>query len=420
MTPPIDIATLGLETEEREIAMLLNQYATDIFDPQEGELSPVDEATVSLLLKRTAFIRFTAKVRLQWHPWFRRLAAAAAVVVVLASFLPVFDKTGATPDADSQDKFRMRGGGSIQAMISVEDNRKEEEDELKSPLAYLVDMQGAISVSRGGRSGKLTSSCELLSDGDVLEMGTDAKAKLMYEDAIFAVSGPMHYRVAAPSPVALDGEMKDLQINPQITTRGSHLGLGGDNALVIPPVALLAQIIPPTTRAGDAVVQVFSPRGACYGKCPSLGITGDPNSVYEVSVTDMESSRIGGRVGVHGGTTVDGKDLFTNAIEEDEIYTIRVTLDGKTMNELSTSTFWLVGNAERSKIDSALKHISLLSSDLAKDFFTANVLYDNGCYSEAYLLTRKLHDTEKGNMLYANLLKLCSKALKIKPERMVR
>ena len=316
----------------------------------------------------------------------------------------------------------MRGGETISAVATAEGNKQKNDakKEERTPLAYLVDMQGSISVSRGGQSVKVTSSCELMSDGDVLEMGSGAKAKLMYEDAMFDVSGPMHYRVAAPNPVVLNGEKKDSQLNPQLTTRGAHLGLGGDNELVIPPVTLLAQIIPPTTRAGDATVQVISPRGACYGKCPSLEITGDSNSVYEVSVTDMEGSRIGGRVNIHGGTTVDGKDLFTNAIEEDAIYTIRVTLDGKTMNELSTSTFWIVGNAERSKIDSALKHISFLSSDLAKEFFTANVLYDNGCYSEAYLLARKLHDTENGNMLYANLLKLCSKALKIKPERMVR
>ena len=180
-----------------------------------------------------------------------------------------------------------------------------------------------------------------------------------------------------------------------------------------PPVTLLAQIIPPTTRAGDADVQIFSPCGACYGKCPRLGITGNSNSVYEVSVIDMEGSRIGGGVNVRGGTTVDGNDLFTTAIEEDEIYTIRVTLNGKTVNELSASTFWLVGNAERTKIDAALKSISSLSSDRAKDFFTANVLYANGCHSEAYLLARKLYDTEK-NMLYENLLKLCSKALGIR------
>lgn len=413
---------LEFDNEEREMAMLLGKYATDIFDPHEGELVPVDETTISLVMKRTAFARFVVRIGAWWQPWMNRLAAAAVVVVAFASIWLVSDKHESFEKNGLGDEFRMRGGETISAAATAEGNKQKNDTkkEERTPLAYLVDMQGSISVSRGGQSVKVTSSCELMSDGDVLEMGSGAKAKLMYEDAMFDVSGPMHYRVTAPNPVVLNGEKKDLQLNPQLTTRGAHLGLGGDNALVIPPVTLLAQIIPPTTRAGDAVVQVFSPCGACYGKYPSLGITGDSNSVYEVSVTDMEGSRIGGRVNIHGGTTVDGKDLFTNAIEEDEIYTIRVTLDGKIMNELSTSTFWLIGNAERKKIEIALNHISSLASDSAKDFFTANVLYSNGCHSEAYLLARKLHGEEKENRLYENMLKLCSKALNLRPEREVR
>lgn len=411
MTPPTDLSTVELDAEERKIAMLLKHYAIDIFDPQEGELSPVDETTISLLMKQTAFIRFVTKTREKWLSWFKPLAAAAVVVVALAFVLLVSDNNDATLEPNSQGEFRMRGGGAIQAMIPPESQGKKED---KSPLAYLVDVQGSISVSRGGQSEKVTSSCELMSDGDVLEMGADAKAKLMYEDAMFDVSGPMHYRICVPNPIVLDGEKKDSQINPQLTTRGAHLGLGGDNALVIPPVTLLAQIIPPTTRAGDADVQVFSPNGACYGKCPHLGITGDSNSVYEVSITDMDKNIVVQGVKVRGGAMIEGTRLFADVLEEDEIYSIRVKLNGKIVNEVSTSTFWLVGNAERTKIDATLKNISLLSSERAKDFFTANVLYANGCYSESYLLVRKLYDAENGSMLYANLLKLCSKALGIR------
>ena len=414
MKPSDNCSMIELETEERKIAMLLNKYATDIFDPLEGELSPVDEATVSLLMKRTAFIRFAAKTRLYWNPWLRHLAAAAVVVMAFATVVLFSEKNGVMPESNSCGEFKMRGGGVVQATTSVEESRKKEGGEDKPPLAYLVDMQGSISVSRGGQSEKVTSSCELMSNGDVLEMGAGAKAKLMYEDAMFDVSGPMHYRVAAPNPVVLDGEKKDSQINPQLTTRGAHLGLVKDNALVIPPVALLAQVIPPTTRAGEAAVQVFSPHGACYGKHLSLGITGDSNSVYEVSITDVENNIVAQSVKVRGGATIGGADVFSAALEEDEIYAVRVKLNGKIVNEVSTSTFWLVGNAERTKIDAALKSISSLTSDSAKDFLTANVLYANGCHSEAYLLACKLHDAEKGNMLYENLLKLCSKALGVR------
>ena len=417
MTAPVDFSTVELDAEERKIAMLLNQYAIDIFDPLEGELLPVDEAMISLLMKRTAFIRFVAKTRLKWHPWFKHLSAAAVAIVAFASVLLVLDNNDVTQEPNSQAAFKMRGGGAIQAVISAEDHGKKNGKEDKAPLAYLVDTQGSISVSRGGQSEQVTSSCEVMSDGDVLEMGADAKAKLMYEDAMFDISGPMHYRVTAPNPVVLDGEKKDSQINPQLTTRGAHLGLGGGNALVIPPVTLLAQVIPPTTRAGDAAVQVFSPNGACYVKCPSLGITGDSNSVYEVSVSDMDKNLVVQSVKVRGGATIGGADAFAAALEEDEIYSVRVKLNGKIVNELSTSTFWLVGNAERTKIDAALKSISSLSSGQAKDFFTANVFYANGCYSEAYLLACKLHDAENENMLYENMLKLCSKHLKLKPER---
>lgn len=420
MKPSDDFSMLELETEERKIAMLLNKYATDIFDPREGELSPVDEAIISLLMKRTAFIRFAAKTRLKWHPWLKHISAAAVVVTAASSVLLVSNTNDTMQESIPRREFKMRGAETVQATISVEEHDEKEENKDKPQLAYLIDMQGSISVSRGGQSEIVTSSCELMSDGDILEMGAGAKAKLMYEDAMFDISGPMHYRVAAPNPVLLDGEKKDSQINPQLTTRGAHLGLEGDNALVIPPVTLLAQIIPPTTRAGDADVQVFSPCGACYDKCLSLGITGDSNSVYEVSVADMDNRIVVQSVKVRGGATVDGSAVFAAALEEDEIYSIRVKLNGKMVNDVSASSFWLVGNAERTKIDNALKPISSLASDSAKDFFTANVLYASGCHSEAYLLARKLHNAENRNMLYANLLKLCSKALNLKPERKIK
>lgn len=414
MTSPDNFPMIELNAEERKIAMMLNQYATDIFDPLQGELASVDEATVSLLMRRTAFIRLAAKIRLKWQPWVKHLVAAAVVVMAFASVFWVSYNNDTPQEFNPKREFKMRGGGEIPAMISAGDNEKKEGEEDKAPAAYLVDMQGSISVSRGGQSEKVISSCELLKDGDVLEVGAGAKAKLMYEDAIFDVSGPMHYRVSAPNPVALDGEKKGAQINPLLTTRGSHLGLGGGSALVIPPVTIIAQVIPPTTRAGDADVQVFSPNGACYAKCPSLGITGDSNSVYEASVSDMDKNIVVQSVKVRGGATIGGADVFAVALEEDEIYSVRIKFNGKIVNEVSTSTFWLVGNAERTKIDVALKSISSLSSDRAKDFFTANVFYANGCYSEAYLLARKLHDAEKGNMLYENLLKLCSKALGVR------
>lgn len=413
MTSDILNQTLELDSEEREIIMLLDKYATDIFDPLESELAPVSEATISLIMKRTEFARFAARIGVWRQLWMNRLAVAAAMLVAFASFWLVLDNHDASRDNGLGDGFRMRGGETILAVATAEGNKQKNDAKKEewSPLAYLVDMQGSISVSRGGQSEKVTSSCELMSDGDVLEMGSDAKAKLMYEDAMFDVSGPMHYLVAAPNPVVLNGEKKDSQINPQLTTRGAHLGLGGDNALVIPPVALLAQIIPPTTRAGDAVVQVISPRGACYGKHPSLGITGDSNSVYEVSIADMDNNIVVQGVKVLGGAMVDGAAVFADALEADELYTVRVKLNGKMVNEVSASTFWLVGDAERTKIENKLNHISTLASTSTKDFFTANVLYSNGCHSEAYLLARKLHDNEKGNDIYANLLKICSKAL---------
>lgn len=297
--------------------------------------------------------------------------------------------------------------------LNVKGNSTQDECEAQ-PLAYLIDVCGKVTIVRNGKKREIESSCELLNSSDELDFTGDAKGMIIYEDAFYDVSGPVRCRIVLPDPLRIDPLGNNKRIAPQFTTRGTHLGLWDGDAFVISPITMLAQVKVPTVRASDADVQIFTPCGACFDKCPRLGITGDSNSVYEVSVIDMENNRIGGGVNVHGGTTVDGNNLFTTAIEEDEIYTIRVTLNGKTVNELSTSTFWLVGNAERTKIDAALKNISSLSSDRAKDFFTANVLYANGCYSEAYLLARKLHGEEMRNGIYTDLLKLCSKALGIR------
>ena len=114
--------------------------------------------------------------------------------------------------------------------------------------------------------------------------------------------------------------------------------------------------------------------------------------------------------------TKSGTVTVAASPEEEDIYSIKVTRGGKTVNEVSTSTFWLVGGEERKKITAALHPVGLIESETAKDFFTANGLYASGCYSEAYLLSRVLCDKEPKNILYLNLMKLCAKVLNLRIE----
>ena len=394
---------------EKGVVMMLKRYVTDVFDPNADEIFPMGEAALAAVMKRTYFMRSLVRARTCLTANFRSVAAIAMLLGFSCFFIARQNSSTDHQAVDAQPQTSFRGVTDGTVATASGTSEKEE-----SPLAYLVDVSGDIAIVKGGKKYAVKSSCEVLNTGDELDIPDGAKGKVMYEDAFYEVSGPVRYRIASPDPLKINVAGAGNPIEPKFSTRGAHLGLGKGESFVVAPTMMLAQVIPPTTRAGDAEVVVYSPRGACYNECLTVGITGDPRVEYSILALDMEGAEIGGAIKVCGSSCASANALFAASLVEDDIYSIKVTRDGKTVNEVSTSTFWLVSGDERKKIARELQPVSSIASETAKDFFTANVLYANGCNSEAYFLSKKLCEREPKNALYVNLMRLCAKALKLR------
>lgn len=397
--------------DEEKTKMLLRRYNTEIFEPDIRDLNCPGQREIDMIMAKTKSLRPSNS-----HNFFsiRYFAYAASFLIVCGLTFSVLktnytekNMSGSGPSGTSNNQFR--GVAPVAPATPAKDKKDSE------PLAYLVDMQGKIEIVRQGGKKNAPSSCEVLYKGDVVVLADKAKAKVMYSDAFFNVSGPMQYKIEDPDPVAVS-QNNDVvkRLKPTITTRGMHWGLNTTPPIVMPPRTLLASAVTPITRAGIDGISVFSPKGASFTDKPIVRIGGDPNLTYTVSILDLEGTVIGKAVTMTGNTQ-QGWTNFTNTpIVEDEIYTLRVQQNGKIVNDINNASFWLLSKQDKEKVSIALKYVGSVESEQERTFFQANAFYMNGCYAEAYAIVKPLTDKYLGNALYLHLVQLTRNALKIK------
>lgn len=397
----------AIDNDLEALNMILRRYNTMIFEPERKELEQPMVSEIDSLMKKTKHIRPNAyKIKDIFSIRIFAYAASFAVVCILA--FQIFNTKSTSDVTSSPEQYiptQMRGGKSVGA-IAVPGSTREE-----SPLAYLVDIQGVIKVSSKMKQEKTPASCEVLFSGDIVVLSSGASAKIMYSDAIFEIAGPQKYQVENPNPtIFMSEQTRGKAIDPVMTTRGNHLGTNNTPSIVMPPKTLMASIIAPITRAGDSI-NVYSPKGASYTDKPIIKIGGDPQQKYIVSILDMEGTVVGKPITIAGCTQKDWKDFSAAPIVEDEIYTLRVQLNGKIVNDTNNASFWLLSSEEKEKVSVALKYVSSIKSLQEKQFFQANAFYMNGCYAESFLILENSSKSE--NYLIKQLLKLCKISLKI-------
>lgn len=194
-----------------------------------------------------------------------------------------------------------------------------------------------------------------------------------------------------------------------------------------------------TLRGMAATAQVFSPQGALYTNTPQVAIGGSAGKSFEVTLRDMQKNIIAQKT-ISSGEIYQWED-FTGkpeCLKENEIYSIQV----KSENHIVQKTFFLLEQTERKRIASLIdkktkaalaeKIGSFLvgitanstiaaankSSPLKQqetEYETAKILFEQGCYSEAYIKAKLLLDFEKNNEEYKKLYAECLKKLGIKP-----
>lgn len=400
----------GFDTETKDIKnlkaaeMILKRYNTMIFDPERKELEPPVMSEIDNLMKNTKHIRPASYTFKSIFNMKNFAFAASFLVACVLAFQLYNTQTTSNSDGGSKDFIPTQMRGGSKSAVAVPTDKKNEQ-----PLAYLVDITGEIKITT--RGGKSPASCEVLFNNDIVILSAGASAKIMYSDAIFDIAGPQKYQVLSPNPTIFQSaQVRGKAIDPVLTTRGNHLGTNNTPSIVMPPKTLMATVVAPITRAGDSI-NVYSPKGASFTDAPVIKIGGDSKQTYIVSILDMEGTVIGKPVAITGCSQKNWKDFSSSPIVEDEIYTLRVQLNGKIVNDTNNSSFWLLSSQEKERVSVALKYVSSIKSVSDRDFFRANAFYMNGCYSEAFLLLENKKNAE--NQLMKQLLKLCKISLKI-------
>ena len=97
---------------------------------------------------------------------------------------------------------------------------------------------------------------------------------------------------------------------------------------------------PTVTRAGEYEVVVTSPHLATMSRKPDIVITGDPGTTYRISIKDMDGKLLVQAFEMKGGTTMPGAKCFVQPLADDEVYSIVIQRDGKTVNDVENSSFW--------------------------------------------------------------------------------
>lgn len=277
------------------------------------------------------------------------------------------------------------------------------------PVAFLSDINGEICFEKAGKLKKVESSCEPVYPEDILVSGKNGRGKIIYDAAIFDLRPGSRYKVGD------DGISRSVGA-PAAGNQTQLRGVRGNfepvrksgEAAAIVPAMLVAAVVPGITRAAEEL-PVYSPKNQVFSDDPLLLFGGPDDIVYEVTLLVNEKP-----AGKTVKTTAQKGVPFTSfgigKMKEDEVYSLKIVKNGKTVNDVGGSGFFLMDAAERTRLRKQISSLAF-SSEKARLFYTANLFYKNECYAEAGLLARRLSLAEPGNRIYANLLKLSRKAL---------
>ena len=94
------------------------------------------------------------------------------------------------------------------------------------------------------------------------------------------------------------------------------------------------------TRSGEYEVAVKSPSGAVSSRHPDITITGDPGTTYRITIRNSDGEMLVDGLEMKGGTTVPGVQCFAQPLADDDVYSVIIQRDGKTVNDVGDSSFW--------------------------------------------------------------------------------
>lgn len=189
-----------------------------------------------------------------------------------------------------------------------------------------------------------------------------------------------------------------------------------------------------------ANLPVYSPKGQLYNSRPPIAV-GSKGQNYTVTIRDSKQDIVGEKE-IAGGEFIAWEDFTgtSNELKEGEKYSIQVQ-SGK--NLIAQKNFCLLEQSERKKMNDliakqdkttlSIKKVIGVSSGAIyishgvvgemgytavqsddKEYKAAQILFDQGCYSDAYFKITLLYEVQKDNEKYKALRDECLKKLGIK------
>jgi hypothetical protein len=289
--------------------------------------------------------------------------------------------------------------------------------EPESGKGYLLDAKGEVVLTRSGQQIKSSSACAAIRVGDVLSLGADGAATVLFPEGAYLIKGPRTFRVSDGRIVRVTAGI-DAEVQPALAIRGTNsavLHFGSDD-LVMPPAGLLFAGKPLVMRQQKGLPTatiVLSPRSATLSRTPELVWAGDNTADYSVSVSARNERR-------------EGKSSFPEAkvkgcrlkwaqtgwppLAREAAYEVIIREGDRYVLFDEEQTFWLLDEKKAESLNSRLADIDkALPKGQANLFVKANLLAAEkwGCYAEARLLAKELIDQEPENLYYLKLWQHC-------------
>ena len=188
-----------------------------------------------------------------------------------------------------------------------------------------------------------------------------------------------------------------------------------------------------TMRGRASEFSVFSPRGEMYSSKPEILIGGNSEEFYTVSV--YAGNEPIAEQKVSGKSKIFWSELGLQELEEGKIYSLQIKKGNIVIASKEKNMFWRMEGAQRKEISnllaaqhkhsftgrSALMFGVAAATDAASSpeikFKSAQIFFDKGCYSEAYLIVSLLYDYDKKNREYKKLYERCLEKLEIKEKK---
>ena len=182
--------------------------------------------------------------------------------------MAVLNETGMFPTTSEHMTFRGQPGEPLPLY-----------DPANSPVAYLFDTTGQVSVTRATNlQARVSAACFLIQTNDIITAGPRSFAIIIHTNAVYFLSNAANYRITG-NGIIMDGRGKPPVPETQIA------------GLIMSPIDLLAPAVcaPDLSVQPDAPAAVLSPRGATYSQTPDVVWLGSDRETYEVGIQPLST-----------------------------------------------------------------------------------------------------------------------------------